>query len=244
MSPTDDVNGELELNAFVDDELAAAERAALLSRAAQNRALGEELCRLRALKDRVRLSYEQPPQPRRRPRVPACLTSSFAAGLIALALLVGLVAGWTLHESGPGSRIVLLDGDGRGAAPASLDSDEMRIVVHVARAEQAVAGEVLDEVESLLQAYERDGRPLRVEVVANGEGLNLLRTGFTHYEGRIHALAERYSNLTFVACRNTIDRIRAVDGIEVRLVPDAEVTDSGVSRVVKRQREGWAYIQV
>jgi len=33
-------------------------------------------------------------------------------------------------------------------------------------------------------------------------------------------------------------------GIEVKLIPDAEVIDSGVSHVVKRQREGWSYIRV
>jgi intracellular sulfur oxidation DsrE/DsrF family protein len=246
MTTTGEVSGEMELNAFVDGELAAAERAALLARAAQDPTLGEAICRLRGLKDQVRLAYEQPPQPprRQRQRTPFCLTNTLAATLAAVALLVGLVAGWTLHEGEPAGRFVLLDSEGRGVAPATVDSPEMRIVVHVANADQAAAGEVLDEVEALLAAYEQDGQPLRVEVIANGDGLDLLRTGLSRYEARIHTLAERYSNLTFVACKNTIDRIRAVNGIEVRLVPDAEITESGVSRVVRRQREGWAYIQV
>jgi intracellular sulfur oxidation DsrE/DsrF family protein len=248
MTPTGEAGGEMELNSFVDGELALAERGTLLARAAQDPTLGEQICRLRGLKDQVRLAYEQPPLPvrRRRPRqrTPFCLTSTVASALAAVALLIGLVTGWTLHHSDPAARFVLLDSAGRGAAPAAADSGEMRIVVHVVNADQAVAGEVLDEVESLLQAYERDGRPLRVEVVANGEGLGLLRAGFSRYEARIHTLAGRYPNLAFVACKNTIDRLRAFDGIEVRLVPDVEVTDSGVSRVVQRQREGWAYIQV
>jgi hypothetical protein len=234
----------MEVNAFVDGELAPAERAALLARAAQDRELGEELCHVRAIKDRVRLAYDRPPPPPRRAPAPHCLARSWAVAVAVLALVVGFVAGWTLHDAQPLSRFILLDSGGRGAAPATADSNEMRIVIHVVNEDQTLAGEILDEVESLLQAYERDGRPLRVEVVANGEGLGLLRAGFSRYEARIHALAGRYPNLAFVACKNTIDRIRAVDGIEVRLVPDAEVTDSGVSRVVKRQREGWAYIQV
>ncbi len=58
------------------------------------------------------------------------------------------------------------------------------------------------------------------------------------------ALASNYDNLAFVACQNTINRLRVEKGLEVTLVPEAEVIDSGVSHVVKRQMEGWSYIRV
>jgi intracellular sulfur oxidation DsrE/DsrF family protein len=41
-----------------------------------------------------------------------------------------------------------------------------------------------------------------------------------------------------------MDRLRVEQGIEVRLIPDAEVIDSGVDHVVTRQKEGWSYIRV
>lgn len=233
------------VHAYVDGELDASERAALLARANADPALQATLCRLTALKEQVRLAYQDPPPPTRTAyRTPRCLTRAWAATAAAAALLLGLAGGWLIHEApSAADRLVLLDSEGRGAAPATADSPELRLVVHVASADQAKAGDVLDEVESLLQAYERDGKPLRVEVIANGEGLNLLRAGFTDHAQRIHALATRYSNLTFVACKNTMDRLRAAHGIEVRLVPDAELTESGVSRVVQRQRQGWGYLQ-
>lgn len=233
------------VHAFVDGELDASERAALLARANSDPALQAAICRLSALKEQVRLAYRDPPQPHRAVAgKPWCLTSAWAATAAGAALLLGLAGGWLLHETPVAAdRLVLLDSEGRGAAPATADSPELRLVVHVASADQAKAGDVLDEVESLLEAYRRDGRPLRVEVIANGEGLNLLRAGLTDHAQRIHDLAQRYSNLTFVACKNTMDRLRAAHGIEVRLVPDAEVTESGVSRVVQRQRQGWGYLQ-
>lgn len=233
------------VHAFVDGELAQSERAALLARANVDPELQATICGLTALKEQVRLAYQNPPPPDRAATgTPWCLTSAWAATAAAAALLLGLAGGWMLHETPVAQeRLVLLDSEGRGAAPATADSPELRLVVHVASADQAKAGAVLDEVESLLEAYKRDGRPLRVEVVANGEGLNLLRAGFSDYAGRIHDLAHRYDNLTFVACKNTMDRLHAAYGIEVRLVPDAEVTESGVSRVVERQREGWGYVQ-
>ena len=115
---------------------------------------------------------------------------------------------------------------------------------HVTSPDRTAAGELLDDVEQMLAAYEADGRPLRVEIVSNGEGLDFLRERLSHYKQRIHRLAQRYRNLTFVACKNTIKRLEVQKGIEVNIVPDAEIIDSGVSHVVKRQKEGWVYIRV
>ena len=164
-------------------------------------------------------------------------------------LAVGLLSGWVLHGgstagTAEGSRFVVLDPEGRGQAPAVTEDEETRIVFHLTNPDPMVAGELLDEVETMLQAYKADGRPLRVEVVSHSDGLELLRKSLTVHESRIHELADDYTNLTFVACKNTINRLRVDHGIEVQLVPDAEITDSGVSHVVKRQKQGWSYIRV
>ena len=142
------------------------------------------------------------------------------------------------------NRFVVLDADGRGQTPATAANDETRIVFHLTNADPLVAAELLDEVEGMLAAYQADHRPLRVEVVSHSEGLDLLRESLSGHKERIHQLAVRFPNLAFVACKNTIDRLRVERGIEVKLIPDAEVIDSGVSHVVKRQKEGWSYIRV
>ncbi len=172
---------------------------------------------------------------------------AIAAGFVLLGL--GLVSGWVLHANAPGlgiqgDRFVVLDPEGRGQAPAVAEEGETRIVFHLTNPDQTLAGELLDEVEAMLAAYQSDGRPLRVEVVSHSEGLGLLRERLSQHKERIHQLAGQYANLTFVACQNTIDRLKVEHGIEVKLIPDAEVIDSGVSHVVKRQKEGWSYIRV
>ena len=138
----------------------------------------------------------------------------------------------------------MLDAQGRGQAPATADSEETRIVFHLTNSDQQLAGELLDEVERMLVSYQADRRPLRVEVVSHSDGLTLLRDSLSQHKARIHNMAGRFGNLTFVACRNTIERLRVEHGIEVKLIPDAEVIDSGVSHVVKRQKQGWSYIRV
>jgi intracellular sulfur oxidation DsrE/DsrF family protein len=244
MKPTD----ELELNAFIDGELSADQQAELLEAMRDDPELARQLCELGQLKAQLRLAYAHPPQPRQ--RVVAKVKASWWAVAASTALLaVGLVSGWVLHAKAPewraeASRFVVLDPDGRGQRPAVASEEETRIVFHLTNPNQTVAGELLDEVEGMLKAYRADNRPLRVEIVSHSEGLDLLRERLSQHKERIHQLAGQYENLTFVACKNTMDRLRVEKGIEVSLIPDAEVIDSGVNHVVKRQKEGWSYIRV
>ncbi|MCB1753164.1 MAG: hypothetical protein KDI74_15715 [Gammaproteobacteria bacterium] len=239
---------DLELNAFIDGELSTGQQAELLEAMRADPELARQACELRQLKAQLRLAYASPPQPKR--RAAARTKASWPAIAAGVALIAfGLVGGWLLRgnlpESGGGTdRFVVLDPEKRGQAPAVSSANETRIVFHLTTPDQDVAGELLDEVESMLAAYRADGRPLRVEVVSQSEGLSLLRESLSRHKERIHQLASEYTNLTFVACRNTMNRLKVEHGIEVKLIPDAEVIDSGVTHVVKRQREGWSYIRV
>jgi len=237
---------ENELHALVDGELSAERQAQLMAMIAADPALARRVCELRHLKAQVHLAYALPATAERNSERQKQRSSwpALAAGLL-IAVVSGL-SGWLLNPGAPAdaNRLVLLDQDGRGQTPAVIESGETRIVVHVTNPSMAVAADLLNEVEALLVAYEEQGKPLRLEVISNGPGLALLRESLSTEKKRIHQLAEQHPNLTFVACLNTINRLRVDKGIEVNLVPDAEVTRSGVSRVVKRQKEGWTYIKV
>lgn len=230
-----------ELHALVDGELPPAQQAALLDALRQDPELAREACELRQLKAMVQAAYplEEPPKP----AAPARAGRGFAAAAIALALIIGGTAGWQLRPAAQQDRLVVLDHQGRGQAPATAESDETRIVVHVTGDDMRNAGDLLDEIEGLLTAYQQEGKPLRVEVVSHGKGLALLREGLSTQKDRIRDLSREFSNLTFVACLNTMERLRVEKGIEVQLVPEAEVTRAGIARVVKRRREGWTYIK-
>ena len=237
-------NDDLEINAYVDGELTTEERMELLTAMQRDPELARMACATSTLKNQLQLAYANPPglDPGSRNRFrPTRLT--LAASLVML--VAGLFGGWLVGHSPNGTdRFVMLDSDGRGQAPATADSTETRIVFHVTSADQSADGELLDDVEQMLNAYQQEGKPLRVEIVTNGDGLDLLRERLSHYRAKIHQLASKYKNLTFVACKNTIDRVQVSEGVEVHILPDAEITGSGVDHVVKRQKEGWVYIRV
>lgn len=238
---------EEALNALVDGELPPEREAEMLARAAGDPAIHHALCELRTIKHLTQAAYRDVPQaaPRGRARRPRVGGWAVAAGL-AVAVLVG----WSLAGGGPrpaaisGERFALLSPEGRGARPAAAVDGETRIVFHLLTAAAPNAGDLLDEVEALLADFRDRGASLRVEVVAHSEGLALLRERLSRHKARVARLAREYPNLAFVACRNTIHRLRVEQGVEVVLLPEAEVTESGVAHVVRRQQEGWAYIKV
>lgn len=244
MSP----ENELDLNAYIDGELTSSQEAEFLEALRDDPELARRTCEMSHLKAQLRVAYADLPQPVQ----PVSRTvrdswQAIAAGVVMLA--VGIVGGWIAKDRnldllGEAERFVVLDPDGRGQAPAVAEEGEMRIVFHLTNPDQTVAGELLDDVEGMLTAYQANGRPLRVEVVSHSDGLGLLRERLSKHKPRIHELSERFANLTFVACQNSIDRLKIEHGIEVQLLPDAEVIDSGVSHVVERQKQGWSYIRV
>jgi len=225
------------LNAFVDEQLSLEERQQVYACLAKDDALNRQVCELRKLHGLVRLAYEQPPVP------PQGLTSfatrrGLGLGLAAgLALIIGGVAGWFLHQSPPPQSTAV--------AQATPDArDPAKVLFHVSDGRPEHLRNALDEVESLMQYYRKSHQRARVEVVANGDGLNLLLSGISPYAERVRRMQKEYPGLKFVACQNTIDRIRHEGGLNVKLLPGVEVTDSGVAQIMRRQHEGWAYIQV
>ena len=139
---------------------------------------------------------------------------------------------------------MVLDPDGRGQQFSQQNTDEMRVVFHVSNSTRLNADELLDDIESLLQQSIQNHQKVRVEVVAHAAGLDLLRDRLSTQKPRIAAMSRQYPELTFVACMNTIARIKREQGVEVKLISDAVATLSGVAHVVMRQQQGWLYIQV
>ncbi len=101
----------------------------------------------------------------------------------------------------------------------------------------------LQEVESALKLYRHTGQRARIEIIANGAGLDLLRVGASPYPQTVQRMLREYDNLQFVACQNTIDQLKRDRGVTARLLPGVIVTDSGVAEIMRRQREGWVYIR-
>lgn len=128
--------------------------------------------------------------------------------------------------------------------PGPASGDAIKVLIHVSSTTAAHNSGALDEIEGLVRHYRDQRQNARVEVVMNGEGLNLVRVDTTRFAERIRRMQEEYDNLTFAACQNTIQRLKREHGITAKLLPGVTVIDSGVAQIMRRQQQGWAYIQV
>lgn len=222
------------LNAYVDNQLGVQECDEILAAIATDVALGQRVCALRATKELVRHAYREAPAARRTPR----RRLPFWGGALAasLVLAVGVLIGWQGHQAAatietPGSLAAWTD---------RLFAEEPdRILIHLdsSRSEQMEAA--LD----LAEAYLAKTGNARIEVIANHTGLDLLRARTTPYAGRIAELKAQHQRVGFIACGQTIARLRAV-GQDVSLVPEAAVTRTAIEHVAERVQQGWTYLKI
>ena len=240
-----DKPSEEVLNAFVDGEFCPEERLACLRRISSDEALSREVCDLCQLKEMVSLAYEHVPRPpgasARARAVSGGWLGPVAAAVVMMLTVVGIV-GLGIGTQEPARHLSSAD---PGQPLHGSERFANRIVLHLTTTDEERITNMLDEVEMLMEAAIRQGVPLQVQVVANGEGLALMREDISPFPQRVALLSARYGpGLSFSACLNTIERLKREENLHVRLLPAVQVINSGVAEVIRRQSQGWAYIQV
>lgn len=226
------------LNAFVDDELTPEEKAQAYARLAGDETINHQVCELRKIRDLVALAYRDTPRQERGVAAIAAGRKCSTAVAAGLALVIGGFGGWLLH---PSTHMPL-----NVTAPLSPGAarDAAKVLFHVSDGDTEHLKSVLDEVENLMQFYRQTQQTVRVEVITNGSGLSLLLAGISPYADRIQRMQKEYDNLAFVACQNTIERFEQELGMSAQLLSGVTVIDSGVAQIMRRQQQGWAYLQV
>ena len=243
MSEERKVSDEMR-SAFVDGQLDAAEWGSITQRMERDAALREDVCELRTLKDMVRHAYAVPPVPREGARrVAGPGWNTLAAASIAFAIIGWFGNAWWAGAPAldPASAYALrgdwhaLRGDWR-----SLEAN--RVLVHVSSGGREALATALDEVEDLLRASRTGRRNIEVEVIANSAGLDLFRADGSPHAQRVAALRREYSNLSLVACGQTLER-RRESGQPVELLTGTTVAPSALEQIVKRLQGGWVYVR-
>ncbi len=232
---SDKVRDEAVIHAFLDGQLSHREREAFLREMEQDPQLQAEFNELRRIKDLVRHAYDGVEAPKREMIDPSTTPRRrLAAFGMAATLLVslGFAGGWLSNQQ-PTTSGTEMQLAGMEQLP--------RVILHIASADLSKMEETLNSAEEVLKTY-RD-RGVQVEVVANSEGLNLLRAGVSPYAERVVTMMAEYEGLQFVACNTAIARLQR-NGTRVVLLPQTHTAPSAVEHIVQRIREGWTYIKV
>jgi len=238
------------LSAYLDGELGPDETTRLEQSLRQNPAQQAHLNELRRVRvlaqcDMLKRQAEidgtvrLAPAPRRR----MSLAQALVAGLL---IVVGFLAGHGLREhNAPSELQSYLSTGSLVIQPAALSADrDTKAIYHISTANPEKLRRALDEVEILLGIYANSGRTLRLEIIANAEGLNLLRADTSPASERVHAMQQNYTNLKFLACAKTIERLKLEKNmLNVTLLPGVAVVPSALDQVILRLQNGWSYIR-
>lgn len=230
------------LNAYVDGELAPAERAEIAAQCERDATLRDRVTQLQATHDLVRAAYaevEPPIRPTPRRGAVAARRPAIVALAAATLFAAGLGLGWAVRDAlAPPA-----DAAQAAAATPPVEVERERVVLHVSADARGQGLMALEHAEGLLIAANDSGRPVAIEIVANGAGLDLLRVATSPYAERIEGLRRAYPALTLVACGQTVQRLRDA-GADVRLLPGATVATSALDQIVLRMQQGWAYVRL
>ena len=240
------------LNSFADNELGASEKSEVLDAAGRDEVLRERVCELRRMKELVQHAYaETLPESRSRENV-SHMTAWWQGqtrnvkrmAICATLLLTGGVSGWYLATGAGMQRddmyAVYMSNVIKGGNTAA---PQRSIVFQVSSANPIRLGAALDEAENLLEANKQSLGDFQVEIIANADGVNLLRADISPFGRRIALMKAKYSNLEFMACGRTVGNLRS-RGVDVSLLPNINIASSAADEISRRLRQGWDYARM
>lgn len=227
---------DFRIHAFVDDQLDMEDREEFMRDMEKDSALRDHVCQLRHLKSTFRHAYvdedtEVRPSPwYKRVGVRHLVANGIAAGLV---LMVGFTAGWLINQpESPLDNSIHLD---------NYQAQAHKVILHIDDSNPAKFSQVLATADDLIGKYEQAG--VEVEVIANGGGLDHLRSDTSPRAKEVSAMMAKHENLHFIACTKAIQRLEG-RGVQVLLIDRTHQAPSAVEHIVRRLQQGWHYIRV
>jgi uncharacterized protein len=126
---------------------------------------------------------------------------------------------------------VLLQGCSSMSAPAPKE----KVVMQVSDADPAKWNLALNNVKNVQQMIGAD--KVDAEIVVYGPGIGMLKMD-SSVAGRIEEAKK--ANVKIVACENTM---KAMKLTKEDMLPDSSYVPAGVVEIMKKQKEGYAYIR-
>lgn len=243
--------GNEQLNAFLDGQLSPEETIQFKDSLKQNPALQAHLDELRRVRllAQCALYKRLPEKDDGRGRPVSRQRWQWTKRTLAASLLIG-IGFWVGFASrpahSPSDLQTYLSTGKLTIQPATLAIGRgVKAIYHISTANPEKIRGALDEMEILLSVYAKSGRTLHLEIIANAEGLDLLRADTSPVRERVYALQRNYENIKFLACGKTIEHLQLGRNMrKVPLLPGVSIVPSALDQVILRLQDGWSYIRV
>jgi len=235
-----------KLNLYIDEQLDTDEMHQIHDAMLKDSSLRERICQLKTVRELVGIAYQSPPAPER-PRQQRLHRATLAWRGIAASLVLGLgvMLGWGTYELNP------LRTDGSAAADAfrfyaeqaAVDHNERKIILHISTDDIGAVKAALDEADTLIASYRKANAALKMDIITNKNGINLLRADVSPYVDRIETMVHD-NNVSIYACERSIMKAEQREGRKMVFLPETVTSKSAIELIPERLKQGWVYIKV
>ena len=237
---------EDRLNLFIDGQLDTDEMNELREALLDDKVLRERVCQLKAVRELVGYAYSDVPASRHElsdKKGPSALVSKAIAASITL--VVGVVLGWSTYEYSPNA-VPAISAENTFQYVANhvkAEHGSRKIVLHIDSSDLQVVNAALNEADQLLATYHKANTPIKLDIVTNKAGINILRPGISPYITRIKELIDNNDEVAVYACNRSIAKALKKEGVEIVLMPGVSKDRSARELIPDRLKKGWVYIK-
>lgn len=123
------------------------------------------------------------------------------------------------------------------------DRKNHQLVIHVNDNDPRLFNEILTNINNLENHYQSLDEEIVFEVVAYGQGLNMLIKDKSPVEDRIEYMSFAIENITFTACGNTLDAMAKSADVKPELIDEVTIVQTGIARIIALQEMGYSYLK-
>lgn len=236
---------EEKLNLFIDKQLDTDEMNEIHQLLLDDKALRERVCQLKAVRELVGYAYSEVPPSRYEEAGEKSARSNYARALAAsVTLALGVLLGWGTYQYSPGAKgtVSAENAFQYVVNQVAVDHAQRKIVLHIDSGDVQVVNAALTEADHLLATYRKANTPMKLDIVTNKSGINVLRPGVSPYIERLQKMAAD-GNVSFFACKQSIAKAHNIEGIEIILMPGVVVDKTAADIIPQRLEDGWVYIK-
>jgi uncharacterized protein len=123
------------------------------------------------------------------------------------------------------------------------EKKEHHLILQVNTNDPAAMNLALNNAMNVTEYYKELGEDVKIELVAYGPGLNMLRDDTSPVKARIETMALSTPEISYKACGNTRENMHKAENKDIPIIPQAQVVKSGVVHIMQRQEQGWTYVK-
>jgi intracellular sulfur oxidation DsrE/DsrF family protein len=127
--------------------------------------------------------------------------------------------------------------------PPAPTKKEHHLILQVNTNDAGAMNLALNNATNVMEYYKTKGEKVKIEVVTFGPGLHMLRDDTSPVKARIEEMALKSPEVSFKACGNTREKMHSAEKKDIPIIPQAQVVNSGVVRVMELQERGWTYVK-